>query len=239
MREFVFALDYEPECNPVADTLDTYPEAAIRSLSCHVTPESLWRVDHATGPSDALAAIEDVFLTTDHYADCLATEVCGASSHTQVLEHTDNMLVLYSYWERTPSCTSVPHIALDCLGDGALFETHHEQRRYKWRIIYSGDGDVRAFLDKLENTVGDCTEVEMLRLTDNSSAPSDVYDMDGLPPNQQEALRAAVEHRYYETPRKIDLGELAEKLDIPRSTLTYRVRRAEAHIAKQFVETGR
>ena len=52
-------------------------------------------------------------------------------------------------------------------------------------------------------------------------------------------MTTAVEHGYYETPREIDLSELAEKLDVPRSTLTYRVRRAEAQIAKQFVETER
>ena len=240
MRELVFALDYEPGSNALADTLADHPDARIRSLSLHATTESLWRVDHVTGQSDALGALEDVFLTTDYYADCLATEECGADSRTQVLEHTGDMLVLYSYWERTPSCTSVPHIALECLGDGALFETHHEQRRYRWRVIYSGDGDVGAFLNELEHAVDDCAAMEMLRLTDASSAPSDGYaDTDGLSPEQSDALRAAIEHGYYETPRAIDLGELAEKLDIPRSTLTYRVRRAEAQIAKQFVEKGR
>ena len=240
MRELVFALDYEPGSNALADTLADHPDARIRSLSLHATAESLWRVNHVTGPSDALGAIEDVFLTMDYCADCLATEECGANSRTQVLQHTDDMLVLYSYWERTPSCTSVPHIALKWLGDGALFETHHEQRRDRWRVIYSGDGDVRGFLDELEHAVADCAAVEMLRLTGASSTSPDGYtDMDGLPPEQSEAFRAAVEHGYYETPRAIDLGELAEKLDIPRSTLTYRVRRAEAQIAKQFVETER
>ncbi|MFC4986752.1 helix-turn-helix domain-containing protein [Saliphagus infecundisoli] len=240
MRELIFALDYEPGSNTLADTLADHPDAKIRSLSLHATAESLWRVGHATGSSDALAAIKDVFLTTDYYADCLATEECDADSRTQILEHTDDMLVLYSYWERTPSCTSVPHIALECLGDRALFEMHHEQRRYRWRVIYSEEGDVRAFLDKLEHAVADCAAVEMLCLADVSSTSLDGYtDMDGLPPEQSEAFRAAVEHGYYETPRAIDLGELAEKLDIPRSTLTYRVRRAEGQIAKQFVETER
>ena len=240
MRELVFALDYEPRSNALADTLADHPDARIRSLSLHATAESLWRVDHVMGPSDALGAIENVFLTTDYYADCLATGECGANLRTQVLQHAEDMLVLYSYWERTPSCTSVPHIALEWLGDGALFETHHEQRRYRWRVIYSEDGDVRAFLDKLEHAVADYAAVEMLRLAGASSTSPDGHtDTDGLPPEQSEAFRVAVEHGYYETPRAIDLGELAEKLDIPRSTLTYRVRRAEAQIAKQFVETER
>jgi len=54
---------------------------------------------------------------------------------------------------------------------------------------------------------------------------------DSLP--NRRPLRAAVEHGYYESPREIDAGDLADHLDIPRSTLTYRLRRAEEHLAKQ------
>ena len=238
MRELVFTLDYEPGCNTVADALADHSDARIRSLSLHATAESLWRVDHATGPPDALSAIETAFLTADYYADCLATADCGATSTTQVLEHTDDTLVLYSYWERTPVCTSVPHLALDRLGDGVLFETRHEERQYTWRIIHSGDGSVRAFFDDLEDAVGDCAEMEIVRLTDASTANAAVAaDPGGLPPNQREALEAAVEHGYYETPREVDVGDLADRLDVPRSTLTYRLRRAESHLAKQFVGT--
>jgi predicted DNA binding protein len=56
-----------------------------------------------------------------------------------------------------------------------------------------------------------------------------------LSPEQEAALQAAVEHGYYESPREVDVGELAEHLDVPRSTLTYRLRRAEEHLAKQHV----
>ena len=237
MRELVVALDYEPGRNSVADTLAGHPDARVRSLSLHATETSLWRVDHASGPADALAAIEDAFLTADYYADCLATEDCGAESRTQVLEHDADALVLYSYWERTPTCSSVPHLALEHLGEGALFETRHEGRRYTWRILHSGEGDVRAFFDGLDRAVGDCAEMEIRRLTEASPSSATASD-DGLPPEQEAALRAAVEHGYYETPRAVDAGELADRLDVPRSTLTYRLRQAEAHMAKQRVGAG-
>jgi len=232
MRELVFTIEYEPGHNAVADTLAAHDDARIRSLSLHATPESLWRVDHATGDPDALADIEDAFVSGDYYADCLATEHCGAVQRTQVLEHTDDTLVLYSYWERTPSCVSVPHIALDHLGDGLLFETRHERREYTWRIVHSG-GAVRAFLEGVEAAIGDCAEMQLDRLTEAS--PSPTSDPDGLSPDQERALRAAVEHGYYETPRTVDAGDLADRLEIPRSTLTYRLRRAEAHLAKRHV----
>lgn len=240
MREFVFALDYEPECNPVADTLAAHPETTMRSLSCHVTPESLWRVDHATGPPDALAALEDAFMNAEYCSDCLITEDCGADCETQVLDRTDETLVLYTYWERTPICTSVPHLALDYLGTGLLFETRREGRRYTWRIILSNDTTIHDFFDALGEEVGDCAGMEMLRLTEltpqraHHNATTEL-----LSGEQREALHAAVEHGYYETPRGVDLSTLADMLDLPRSTLSYRLQRAEAQLAQQFVAADR
>ncbi len=237
MRELAFALEYDPGSNRVADTLATHPDARIRSLSLHATAESLWRVDHATGTPDALDAIEDAVLNSDYDADCLATEDCDATQTTRVLDRTDETLVLYSHWERTPACDSVPHIARDHLGDGVLFETRHEARHYTWRIIHSGDGDVAAFFDELESAVGDCARMEVLRTAEVAAATGGDEGPSGLSPEQEAALRAAVEHGYYESPREVGVGDLADHLDVPRSTLTYRLRRAEEHLAKEHVSS--
>ncbi len=236
MRELVFALEYTPGCNRVADALADHPDARVRSLSLHATADRLWRVDHATGTPDALEAIEVAFRDADYYADCLATDHCGATQTTRVLDRADDRLVLYSAWERTPTCASVPHLARDHLGDGVLFETRHEGRHYTWRLIHPGDGDVAAFFDALEVAVGECAQLEILRTGDTTtSAGGTARTRSGLPPAQDAALRAAVEHGYYESPRAVDVAELAEHLDVPRSTLTYRLRRAEEHLAKQHV----
>jgi predicted DNA binding protein len=240
MREFVFALDYEPGCNPVADTLDAASETTVRSLSCHVTPESLWRVDHATGSAEGLAALEAAFMNAEYCSDCLITDDCGAECETQVLDRTDDTLVIYTYWERTSICTSVPHLALDYLGRGLLFETRREGRRYTWRIILSNDADIHRFFDALREEVGDCAGMEMLRLTElTPRRASQTTPTELLAEEQREALHAAVEHGYYQTPRAVDLSTLAETLDLPRSTLSYRLRRAEAQLAQQFVANDR
>ncbi|AWB26521.1 helix-turn-helix domain-containing protein [Halococcoides cellulosivorans] len=233
MRELAFALEYDPGCNAVADALAAHPDARIRSLSVHVTDDRLWRVDHATGGSDALAAIESAFRDADYYADCLATDDCGATQTTDVLDRSDDTLVLFSYWERSPVCVSVPHLARDHLGDGLLFDTRHEQRHYTWRIIHSGEGDESAFFGALEDALGECAAIEMLR--SGATAATDAE----MPAEQRAALRAAVEHGYYETPREVDVSDLAAHLDVPRSTLNYRLRRAEAHLATQFVDRQR
>ncbi|MES3159964.1 MAG: helix-turn-helix domain-containing protein [Halorubrum sp.] len=253
MRELVFTIEYDPGRNAVADVLADHPGTRVRSLSLHATRESLWRVDHTMGTPEALDAIEATFRTADYYADCLANEACGATQTTRVLEHSDDTLVLYSYWERTPTCVSVPHIAFDHLGEGLLFETRHEGRQYRWRVIHTGAGssDVRGFLDAVADAVGDGADMQLRRLRDADSAttsgveasgagsygPSTAVDRENaLPTEQATALRAAVKHGYYETPRAVDAAELAERLGVARSTLTYRLRRAEAHLAERHVE---
>ncbi len=242
MRELVFALEYEPGYNRVADALAEYPDARVRSLSLHATADRLWRVDHATGTTDALEAIERAFLDGDYYADCLATDDCGATQTTRVLERTDDALVLYSDWEQTSRCASVPHIARDQFGDGVLFETRHEGRHYTWRLIHSGDGDAGGFFEDVRAAVGDCARMELLKAgaADTDHGTSETDDATGeLTVEQAAALTAAVDHGYYESPRAIDAGELAEHLGVPRSTLTYRLRRAEAQLAKRHVADAR
>jgi predicted DNA binding protein len=180
--------------------------------------------------------IDDAFLNSDYYADCLATEDCDATQSTQVLDHTDDTLVLYSSWVRTPLCASIPHIARDHLGDGLLFETRHEGRHYTWRLIHSGEGNVAAFFDVLDKAVGECARMEVLRTADTSTSGSNAdRGLNDLPPAQEAALRGAVEHGYYETPRAVDVSDLAEHLGTPRSTLTYRLRRAEEHVMTAYV----
>ncbi|RQG99647.1 helix-turn-helix domain-containing protein [Natrarchaeobius oligotrophus] len=236
MREFVFALEYEPGTNPVADVLADYPDTSVRSLSCHVSADSLWRVDHASGSEEALEALERAYQNADYFADCLVKDDCGADCEVQVLDRSDDALVVYTYWERTDVCTSVPHVALEHLGDGLLFETYREGRRYRWRIVLGNGAPIHQFFAALGDEVGECTGMEMLRLTELDPDRRNAEPENTLPEKQREALRAAVEHGYYETPRAIELSELADRLDVPRSTLSYRLRRAEAALATTFVD---
>jgi len=95
MRELVFALEYTPGTNAVADILAANPETKIRSLSCHVTPDNLWRVDHVAGGHGALDDLTDTVADAEYYTDCLARRDCEADWKTQVLDRTDDALVLY------------------------------------------------------------------------------------------------------------------------------------------------
>ncbi len=79
--------------------------------------------------------------------------------------------------------------------------------------------------------------MEMLRTADTTASMREANGtQSALSPEQEAALQAAVEHGYYESPREVDGGELAEHLDVPRSTLTYRLRRAEEQLANQYLQ---
>lgn len=235
MKEFVFALDYDQGCNVIADTLAQHPGTRIRSLSCYVTPTSVWRVDHVSGTPGALDAIEDMFLNPDHCTDCLATPDCGAESDNTVLDRDEDTLVIYSRWSKARACSSVPHLALETLGDGLLFETTRTERRYQWRIVAPDDADFSTFHNALQDELCTCTDIDFVRLTGIDPSSTEIAEEPSMSAEQVEALTVAVQHGYYETPRNIELDELAETLDIPRSTLSYRLRRAEAHLATSFV----
>ncbi len=237
MRELVFELNYRPGWNPVADALVEHPAATVRSLSCHVTAERLRRVDYIEGPLEAIDALEAAYKSAEYFPDCLVTDDCGANSETRVLERTDGSIVIYCLWERTDRCTSVPHLALEHLGEGLLFETRQQGNRYMWRIVLAGEEAIDAFGDALRTAIDGVGGMELLRLTDRTpgGVAADISDTESIPQAQRQAIHAAVVHGYYETPRRIELSELADVLDVPRSTLSYRLRRAEAELAERFV----
>lgn len=234
MRELVFALEYAPGTNAVADILAANPETKIRSLSCHVSPDHLWRVDHVTGGDDALDELAETVASAEYYTDCLARRDCEADWETDVLDRTDDALVLYSYWTRTPSCTSIPHLALDHFGDGLIFQTTWVGHRYEWRIIAPDDTTYHAFRDAIEAEIDDTTGVTFVRVGDAEETTPEKGGAT-LSGEQDAAIRAAVYHGYYETPREIETYELADRLEIPGSTLSYRLRRAEAKLAEAYV----
>jgi predicted DNA binding protein len=239
MREFVFALDYDPESNPVADILADAPETQLRSLSCHVTADTLWRIDYMNGVEPALAAVADTVATADYFADCLVRRDCEGEWETRVLDQSPNTLVLYSYWQRTVACTSIPHLALEYFGDGLIFETIWRGHRYQWRLILPSEAKLSPFYEALEAEIAETAGVNIVRVRETSTEDLGMAnDETGriLSPEQDSALRAAVEQGYYETPRAVETYELAGKLGVPGSTLSYRLRRAEAQLADAYVK---
>lgn len=66
-----------------------------------------------------------------------------------------------------------------------------------------------------------------------------ITDEQLLTERQWTLIEAAVDAGYYDTPRSVSLTELADRLDIAKSTASETLHRAEAAIVTDFVSTGR
>lgn len=60
-------------------------------------------------------------------------------------------------------------------------------------------------------------------------------DADAVTDKQREAVRAAVEAGYYETPRDADLSDLADALDVSRSAVSQRLTAVESKLVAELV----
>ncbi|WP_449271428.1 helix-turn-helix domain-containing protein [Haloarcula vallismortis] len=56
-------------------------------------------------------------------------------------------------------------------------------------------------------------------------------------PEQSRVLELAAGKGYYETPRETTLDDIAAELDWPRSTVSYRLRQAEAALVEAYMST--
>jgi predicted DNA binding protein len=75
------------------------------------------------------------------------------------------------------------------------------------------------------------------QLGDVSESPMNPLSSVSVRPEQRRVLELAAEEGYYETPRETTLDELASALDCPRSTVSYRLRRAEAELVDEFLSS--
>lgn len=76
------------------------------------------------------------------------------------------------------------------------------------------------------------------RIAATSVNPDDMLEKELLSERQMEVLAAALQLGWYEVPRRITLADLAEHLDLGRSTVSEHLVRAEGAIIRQFLEGG-
>lgn len=91
----------------------------------------------------------------------------------------------------------------------------------------------RDELDRLQDVLESSPlSYELLSLV-NSTDPGDM-----LTDRQQEIIQTAVQHGYFEIPRECTLAELADELDIDKSTASTILRRGEAQIVKSVISSS-
>lgn len=239
MREFIFAAEYERGADPLMDVFIDYPDLVGRALRVSVSSTGLWRVDRFTGPSEALERLEAVVTDPTVCNECLGVHPnCSYESEYEVLEDGSESRLVYAYTSGGRYCHSVPHLVARTLGEGPLFDARRRGNVYEWRVLLPGETAGGEVFDRLQDGLPDGVSLSLKQVGTPSSWSTVDVPKSTLAHDQRRAIEVAIDLGYYEMPRAASLGEVADALDIPKSTLRYRLRHAEQWMTEQvFSET--
>ncbi|AGB39159.1 helix-turn-helix domain-containing protein [Natronococcus occultus] len=239
MREFAFTVAYERGADHLMDVFIDHPELYARTTACHATTETMWRVDEVTGPQEALAEYDEQLSGIDRCSSVRGMGGCRIDWTYDVLASGPTSRLIYSRQSEDDGCRSVPYLAAKHLGDGVLCRAEQRGHEYRWRLLAEDGTAMRAIYDELEGNLRAGLELEFERISGPIEWGNE-YDVGpDIPHEQRAALELATEYGYYETPRGASIQEIADAEDVPTSTLQYRLRRAEAWLAKTFLADGR
>lgn len=231
MREFVFDLVYEGTTAPLERLCPDAEDPSSRAIGGCIELDEFWRLERFEGTRYAPADTpEEALLASEQ----ITPSSCTGSIHSEILNETKNERELYYHFKNFHGCESVSSLAAEYLGPDVLFEIERSGRRETWTVLLDSEDGVGLFYDSLQVSLADGIRFEFGHIGQASKRRTELFAPQNLPAEQREALIAAVRRGYYERPRQITLEELAEELDCPRSTLSYRLRSAESKLAKSF-----
>ncbi len=163
----------------------------------------MWRLERVAGPETALEQLDDVYDDPVQCTECIGTRNCKTDWTYEVIGSDPGARTVYSYRSEAGDCHSIPRLAIDHVGRGVLVETERRGSRCEWRLLLVATPASTACRgDEIRAPGGTHRRFRQL-------VPLDWVDeavtLAELPPEQQAAVEAAVEHGYYETPRDTSL----------------------------------
>lgn len=202
-------------------TIDVPEGTWIRDVSTEF-PDATFRVVTAMASQD-----EGVVLLELEAEDVLAVLSAVRASPSvrdvELLWHHDGVAVVQL-------ATEDPSLMGPALRAGIPLKTPFEIRdgTTTWRLSTTSQR-LSAFGDLLDEHG---IEYDVVHVRDFGTNEADHL----LTDRQQQVLVTAVERGYYETPRRITLTELADRLDVSKSTVSDVLHRAEGSVLSWFVE---
>jgi predicted DNA binding protein len=234
MREFVFEIRYESDADELMDLFIETPDARSTTFLCSIGNGQLWQLDRITGPSPVVEQAT-ALLTDSTYDQLTITDRdCGGRQYSDVLERRSRRSLVYSYFEQLVHCDSVPTVTNRYIRGALLFEVTRNGNAERWRILMEDDKKVGMLYDTLGSLLQDGLSFHFDHVGDATGPLLTLFDSVPIRPEQSRVLELAAEKGYYETPRETTLDELAAELDCPRSTVSYRLRKAEAALVESY-----
>ncbi len=150
---------------------------------------------------------------TDSYCEC--PHECTTIEHVETTVQPDCACPVFVKHGCVPQVTESDDSKV-------IIKTYLSDRKLLTDLI----GDLRAAVDSV--TVRRLKRVETQDGSDREKFVTlDLYE---LTKKQRQAITAAVAAGYYETPREVSLGELADQLQISKSALSQRLKAAESKL---------
>ena len=229
MRELVVTLSYDRGVDPVTDVFVDEPGLVATSVDVSVTDERLARVDCPSGPPGAVEALGEVYLDPTRCTECTApSDRCDAERSYGVVDDGRDGWTVYTFHADVSFCDSVPFHARHRLPPGALFASCRRGSRHEWQVLMRSDRAVGDLYDALVEGLPDRVTVSFERPASPERWAERTGTVADLPLAQHAVIETAVAMNYYEPPRGATLADLSAALEVPQSTLRYRLRRAEA-----------
>jgi len=97
----------------------------------------------------------------------------------------------------------------------------------------------RESLMKFYKKIKKIADVEILKLKEEEPSVFVQHAAPKLSDKQRRALEIALEHGYYNYPRKITVDLLSKKLNVPRTTFQEHLRKAESKIMGIFIQSAK
>ena len=236
MREFEFTVHYEPGADDLMDLFVETPSLHARSQTCFANADAMWRIDRIVGPADVLDRLDDLYLDESTCNECLDMERCNSTREYQVLDAGTEHRLIYTRRQEIDRCHSIPYLAVDHVGDGVLLDAERSGDEYVWQVLMPEATSVGELYDAIDGNLRDGLTLELGHVAPVEGWGNDRRDWDDLSVEECRTLRAAVDAGYYCTPRETTVDELAGDLGVPRSTVQYRLQRAEAKVIERFAD---
>jgi predicted DNA binding protein len=235
MHEFLFSLTYEQGVDDYADLFIEHDDLRAEAVYSCLDPAQLWRLEVLTGEAATLDVVTPLVLDESRDRESISERTCEADRQFSLLTDTGRRRVVYSYLSDVRRCDAVPVITAQYLSGGSLVELTRHGAEARWRILMQNDDKAGMLYDTLGSRLADGVRFRFERFTEVDSWQHSMLAANTLPNEQQETLAVAVEEGYFETPREVTLDELADQLGVPRSTVSYRLRRAVREVVGNFV----
>ena len=236
MYDFTFEITYETGADEYVDLFIDRESLRSEAIYSCLEPTELWMLESVTGGPNDLEAVDELLLNESVDRESITARDCNATRTTSLLTEEQRRRVAYTYLSDIDYCESIPLIAAKYIEGGVLFEQSRMGDTTQWRVLAQDDSKIGLLCDTLSAKLGEGLSFSFEHLTDVDHWESSLLSPMDMRAEQREILKIAVERGYFETPREVTLDELAEELDLPRSTVSYRLRRATAELAKRFTD---